>query len=112
MCIRDRLYTQQYLPPNVSDCTPLGINELQEETTITISPNPFTSETTITFDKAAPRSIAVMNVLGSEVLRFALNDKSTTLDMSAVSKGIYFLQITSLDKLGMTNVINKKLVVQ
>jgi len=46
--------------------------------------------------------------LGCEILRFALNDKSTTIDMSGVSKGIYFLQIMDEKK----NVINKKLVVQ
>ena len=89
--------------------TTVLISENYFDNNITISPNPFSTETTISFSSEQKNTtIKIVNVLGCEILRFALNDKSTTIDLSDVAKGIYFVRIEDEKK----NVVNRKIVVQ
>ncbi len=76
---------------------------------ILISPNPFTSQTTISFsDEQKNTTIKITDVLGNIVNSEKATGKSVIIDMSGFEKGIYFVQITDEKK----NVINKKIVVQ
>ena len=100
----------------------IGIDEQNKNDGITISPNPFTSQTTISSTKYKIQSIKIMNVLGECVLVlppslqggdkqlvavWASNGESgVVLDMSNVAKGIYFVQITDENK----NVVNRKII--
>ena len=89
--------------------TTIGINELSKETEITISPNPFTSQTTISFSSEQNNTIIkVINVIGEIIAQSTINGKQYTLDLSSASKGIYFLQITDEKK----TVVNRKVVVE
>ena len=86
----------------------LVINE-NKENQITISPNPFTSQTTISFSSEQNNTIIkVINVIGEVIQQLTTNNKQLTLDMSGASKGIYFAEIIDANK----NVVNKKIVVQ
>ena len=84
-----------------------GIEELQIESSFAISPNPFTSQTTITFSEAQKNtSIKVMNTLGECIQQLTTSNKQLTIDMSGLAKGVYFVQITDANK----NVVNKKVI--
>ncbi len=86
-----------------------GIQELSKLETVTISPNPFTSQTAISFSSEQKNAIIrVINMIGEEIAQSTINGKQYTLDMSGASKGIYFAEIIDANK----NVVNKKIVVQ
>lgn len=94
-----------------------GINELTvEDNGITISPNPFTSQTTITFSSEQKNTtLKVMDVVGKDILKQVMNDtKTATLDMSGYAKGIYFVEIITSPptSAGNGNVVNRKIVIQ
>ncbi len=79
---------------------------------ITIAPNPFSSETIISFtEKQTNTSIKVMNLLGECVQQMTTNEKQLTLDMSGYAKGIYFVIISESPTNKTTKTINKKIVV-
>ncbi len=96
-------------------CFTSSINEtFFFEILISISPNPFTSQTTIFFSEESRMNgtgnhvIIITDVLGNIVNSEKATGKSVILDMSGFAKGIYFVQVTDEKK----NVINKKIVVQ
>ena len=87
--------------------TTVGINEANSESQINISPNPFTDQTIITFNKEQKNtSIKVMNVLGECIQQLTTNNKQLILDMSSLAKGIYFVRIEDENR----NVVNKKII--
>ena len=95
----------------------IASNTIESET-ISIYPNPFTSQTTITSTKYEMQSIKIMNVLGEEIRNYELgirNGKSVTIDMSDVAKGVYFVRIEDDGSAGSPtkkNVVNKKIIIQ
>ena len=94
-------------------CTTVDISENKnsESATISISPNPFTSTTTISFSEEQKNTkLKVINVLGEEVFQSTINGKQYTLEMSGITKGIYFVRIEDASPTG--NVVNRKIVVQ
>jgi hypothetical protein len=96
---------------NVVNGATVNTTNLSKESTISIYPNPFTSNTTITFSEEQKNTtIKVMDITGRMVNDkwLMVNGRSATLDMSDVAKGIYFVQITDEKK----NVVNRKIVVQ
>ena len=78
--------------------------------TVVVSPNPFTTQATITFNEVQKNAkIKVLDVLGKEIYNAAIpeNTKTYTLEEKNWSKGIYFLQIVS-DKETLTRKIVKE----
>ena len=91
-----------------------SVENITSENEINIYPNPFTSQTTISFSSEQKNTtIKIMDVLGNEILKQVQNyGRSVTLDMSGYAKGIYFVQITTSAGSVNENVVNKKVVVQ
>jgi photosystem II stability/assembly factor-like uncharacterized protein len=88
-----------------------GIEDMNQNTTLTLSPNPVTNQLTVTSQKARIKEIKIMNSLGEEMKNWNLgigNEKSATVDVSGIVKGIYFIQLTDENK----NSINKKIIIQ
>ena len=86
-----------------------GIKIYQNENTIAISPNPFTSFTTITFSEEQKNTLLkITDMLGNTILQTIINGKQSTIDLSGAAKGIYFAEIIDANK----NAVNKKIVVQ
>ena len=79
----------------ITVCLNVGVDETDLSNTITIFPNPFTSQITITSTKYEVQSIKIVNVLGKEVIGHLslVNGKSITIDLNDVSNGIYFVQV-------------------
>jgi Secretion system C-terminal sorting domain len=91
-------------------CASVGQSEMQNPNSeLTISPNPFTDQTIITFTKEQKNTtIKVMNVLGECVLTSLplRGGLEGLLDLSSLSRGIYFVRIEDENK----NVVNKKII--
>ncbi len=134
MSFNDTIYYRGlYTYPNVNSfytygsCViPIKVPELSDDNQITISPNPFSSQTTITFSEsstgsltATPRIIKIMDVLGQCIQQLTTSNKQLTIDMSGFAKGIYYLRIETNGSTGSagsptqpTDVVNRKLVVE
>jgi len=87
-----------------------GINEYDKSENVTISPNPLITTATIRFSgEQKNTTIKIMNTLGECVLTSPplRGGREGLLDLSNLSKGIYFLQINN-DK----GTVNKKLIKQ
>ncbi len=78
----------------------VGINQVASDNMqFTISPNPFTSETTISFNREMKNTtIYIRDVLGNIVNSQKASGKSTVLDMAGASKGIYFVQVGNVNR--------------
>ena len=89
-----------------------NILESQNNESLTISPNPTSSQTTISFSLVQTNAIIkVMDVTGMEIKNTALiinNQKAAIIDINGYSKGVYSLQITDANR----NEINRKVVLQ
>ena len=97
-------------------------NVEQNETKIIIYPNPFTSQTTISFSEESrtngtgnQHTIKIMNLLGECIQQLTTNNKQLILDMSDVAKGIYFVRIEDTSTGSATEnkkVVNRKIIIQ
>ncbi len=86
-----------------------GITEINVFSEIIISPNPFLSQTTISFTQEQKKTtIKIIDILGKEIKSINFTGKELIIEKGQMKAGIYFVQIIDADK----NVVNKKIVVQ
>ncbi len=86
-----------------------GIKELSKLSGITISPNPFTSQTTISFSSEQKNTtIKIMDVVGKEIKTVNFTGKQYIIEKGTMQSGVYFVQITD----GHKNMVNRKVVVE
>ncbi len=72
-----------------------GINGIGNASGIKIYPNPAQSEITIETSDKTSVQIIVKDLLGRELLAVNSNSSKTTMDISALSAGVYLLQVQS-----------------
>ncbi|MBT8255114.1 MAG: choice-of-anchor B family protein, partial [Bacteroidia bacterium] len=83
----------------------LGVDDFTQALNLVIFPNPSYGTITITSDSQNLKSISISDISGKLILAFSeVNSNSETLDISAFSKGIYFVNIN--------NTITKKIIKQ
>lgn len=70
-----------------------ALNEAAADEQITVSPNPATSQLQLRDAQGSLQSLRLFNAVGQEVLRQELAGSTGTVNISNLSKGIYFLQI-------------------
>ena len=87
-----------------------GIDNVQvDNNSIIIYPNPFTSQTTITFSEEQKNTtIKIIDLLGCVVKTVTFTGTQLTIEKVEMKEGTYFVQITDVNK----NVVNRKIVVQ
>ncbi|MBI4929710.1 MAG: T9SS type A sorting domain-containing protein [Bacteroidetes bacterium] len=79
----------------VANCdSTAGINENNFSSQINIYPNPTTGIFTITSTEKIS-SIKITNVIGEEIVTSAINNQTSTIDLSIQPKGIYFIKLFS-----------------
>ncbi|MCW3084267.1 MAG: hypothetical protein JWP12_1633 [Bacteroidetes bacterium] len=89
--------------------TNAGILENDFSNSINIYPNPFTSQTTISFSEDQSHTlIKITDALGKEIKTIDYSGKSCTIDKGEMKEGIYFVKITDEQK----NVVNRKIIIQ
>ena len=73
-------------------CAPLGVDDV-ETSQFSFFPNPVNDTLTIKA-QASIDSITVYNMLGQSVIRLAPNTNNSTVDMSVLQTGAYFVQVS------------------
>ena len=85
-----------------------GINEYLFDNSVTVSPNPFTSQTTISFtEEQKNTTIKLTDMLGKVQQSTLFSGKEFVLEKGLLSSGIYFISITSEQ-----GIVNRKIVIQ
>ncbi len=86
-----------------------GLTEHQASPSFSLYPNPTTSLFNISFNEEQKNStIKILNVLGEITFQSTINSKQTTIDISALPQGIYFVEITTADKQVMRSKVIKE----
>ena len=118
--MNDGTYTITYTFTDVNSCSNTasdtvvlglceGVNQLNKNNEITIAPNPFTAQTTITFSEEQKNTVLkITDILGNTIQQTLINDKQSAIDLSGAGKGIYFVEIINEKR----HLVNKKIVVQ
>ncbi len=88
-----------------SVCT-AGINEVTANTdNFSIFPNPANSEIKIKCDGLKPTGITISNILGETFYQAVVSNTLSSIDISGLSNGIYFVQLQTSQ-----GVVTKKLI--
>lgn len=87
-----------------------GINEISNDfLALTIAPNPFTSVTTINFNKEIQNvNIKIIDVLGKEQRNINFSGKQLNIEKGTLQSGIYLIQIYSANEL----IADRKIIIQ
>jgi PKD repeat protein len=90
--------------------TTVWVNKLTMDNEITIAPNPFTEQTTITFSAEQKNTVVrITDVLGKEIKTVMVSGaRNVIIDKGEMSKGIYFVRIVDEHN----NCVNRKIVVE
>jgi hypothetical protein len=73
-------------------CAAIGVQDLTPESILSVYPNP--TSTTITVEVFAHGSISILNISGQKILHREISKPTTTIDVSGLKNGIYFVQVT------------------
>ena len=74
-------------------CSGAGISDINESNILMISPNPTSSEITITSEKFSNEAYTLCDQMGRVVGSGKLTGTNTTISLSSLSKGIYLLKV-------------------
>jgi len=103
-----RVYTVPQILQSALGCF-VGINEMNVDNNMVIAPNPTSGILTISFNEEQKNStIKILNVLGEITFQSTINSKQTTIDISALPQGIYFVEVTTADKQVMRSKVIKE----
>lgn len=100
---------------NTTSCASVTVNQLagiQEKnvtSVITIFPNPFTTQTTISFSKEIKNAkVKILDVLGKEVKNINFSGNQLIIGKGELNAGVYFIQIVLEKEI----IANEKIVIQ
>jgi hypothetical protein len=77
----------------VSVCS--GIQGHDASAAVTVYPNPSNGLVTVNVGRIVKSTVNVYNVVGAEVLVREFNSQSSTLDLSGLDAGVYFIKVTT-----------------
>lgn len=83
---------------------PVSINDVAINNQVTVYPNPVTDVLTIQMDNGGYDVLRLLNSMGQVVAQQSIGNNTTTINMSHLSTGIYYLQLT-----GKNNTITQKI---
>lgn len=96
--------TVQFVTPQSN---PTGIDAAGSMAALTVSPNPASTSITVGWQAVGDWRLDIIDLCGRHVLSRTVNGASVTLDMSALPRGLYFLQATSASRK-----LTRKLILQ
>ena len=70
-----------------------GINEIADNIDFSVYPNPFNDQIIITSTASVAMQLTIVNVLGEKVYSQMIKPGDSLINMSALAKGVYFIQI-------------------
>lgn len=81
---------------NITAATTLGVDDIQNETTFEISPNPAKNNLNIRLDSAmTSANVSIYDVLGKKVYERSLSSVNTSIDVSKWNAGVYLVRIST-----------------
>lgn len=85
---------------NVGKVSSIGVGDVQNmSSVITVTPNPASDVITVKYEGySAGDKIRIVNMAGLTVLGREAAGEATSMDVSSLSQGIYFVQVTSSSK--------------
>lgn len=87
----------------------VSVNDIANASTITISPNPFNSQTTLTFsDEQNKTTIILTDILGKEISSTTFSGKQYIIEKGEMKPGIYFVKTINAAK----HICNSKIIIQ
>lgn len=86
----------------------LGVNEIEEEVSVQIAPNPATNYISVLTKGISKGSIKLVDVLGNVVYKDVISGTTKKIDVSEFGNGVYFVIIESPGE----KTINRKLIVR
>jgi photosystem II stability/assembly factor-like uncharacterized protein len=87
----------------------VGITENTMGDNMIIYPNPFSSQTTISFDTEQNNArVNIIDVLGKEIKTYNFSGKQLIIEKGEMARGIYFVKITTENK----KVATKKIIIE
>jgi PKD repeat protein len=96
-----------YLPTDTICIVNAGLGEKEDNGSLNIFPNPFTSQTTLSFSEEQHNTeILMTDELGREVRRILHSGRDCIIDKGELKSGIYFLYIRN------RNMIHRKIIIQ
>ena len=94
---------------NIIHLGPNSISQVSKGDFVSISPNPFNAQLTISFgEEQKNTTIKVMNMLGECIQQQTTNKQQLTMDLSGFANGVYFVRIQDEHN----NIVNRKVVKQ
>lgn len=76
-----------------------SVNVISNENTITVFPNPFSSQTTLSFSTEQTKAtIIISDILGKEVRSAVFSGKQYTIEKEELKPGIYFVKTIDVQK--------------
>jgi hypothetical protein len=89
--------------------TGVGVDEMFGNKEISVSPNPFASQTTITFNEEQKNTtLYIRDALGKIIRKETFSGKQFVIEKGNITAGIYFVETTDEKK----NVTNTKIIIQ
>ena len=74
----------------------MGIKNIDDINKFTVSPNPFSSQTTISFSKELKNAtIKIIDILGKEAKSYQMSGSRIVIEKGELQSGIYFIQVFS-----------------
>lgn len=89
----------------VTTCT--GINDLTNNSNLTIYPNPFNEIIIVESLNTEITELIVFNVLGEIVYSHQINNRKTEINLSGISSGVYFVQCKIGNKISIRKLVKK-----
>jgi hypothetical protein len=87
-------FTLHVIPPAT-----VSVKDALNETTMTVSPNPFSSQTTLLFsNEQTNTSIVITDILGKEIKSASFSGKQCIIEKGEMKPGIYFVKTIDLNK--------------
>ena len=83
----------------------VGIHENVNALNFNVYPNPFNSAITISVENESLVNVKILDVTGKIVFENEFTEMQSTLNLEALESGIYFLQITSNNKIAIKKLI-------
>jgi hypothetical protein len=81
-------------PITVNNVT--GIKNWDDQNKLTVSPNPFSSQTTISFTKELKNTtIKITDMLGKEAKSYQMSGNQMVIEKGELQTGVYFIQVFS-----------------
>jgi len=81
----------------------VGVEAVKASTNLSVYPNP--SSSVINIEGSSAGTVTVCNTLGTVVKELTYDGSKTTVDVSGLSKGLYFVQLTSNDGVSTQSVV-------